>query len=178
MGVVAAVWGVSGFLFLLGFAIYRLVPIALQAFADTLSWHHWLLLVLNITVMAYYEGYRGFQRSYSPRLIARSRYLSNSYTPVSLLLAPLFCMGYFSAPKRRLIGAWLLTGTVIVLIVLFNHLPQPWRGLLDAGVVVGLSWGIAATLFYAALVSLGYKFDYEPQISAEEHSVDAVIKGR
>ena len=35
-----------------------------------------------------------------------------------------------------------LTIAIVILIIVFHQLDQPWRGLLDAGVVVGLSWGI------------------------------------
>lgn len=149
---IAAIWGVSGFLLLLLFAIYRLTPIALQAFESTLHWYQWLLFAINSVFMAYSEGYRGFQKSYSPRLVARAQDLRRNATPIRLILAPLFCMGYFAAEKRRIISAWLLTSMIIVLIIVFHQLPQPWRGLLDAGVVVGLGWGVLATAVCALAV--------------------------
>ena len=60
-----------------------------------------------------------------------------------------YCMNYFGAEKRRMIVAWVATSLIVILIIIFHHLPQPWRGILDAGVVVGLSWGLLATLYFA-----------------------------
>jgi hypothetical protein len=52
-------------------------------------------------------------------------------------------MGYFHAPKRRRVTSLSVTAGIIVLIILVRLLPQPWRGMVDAGVVVGLA-GITA----------------------------------
>ena len=61
-------------------------------------------------------------------------------------------MCFLQAPRRRLIVAYLLAAGVAVLVAMYRTLPQPWRGILDAGVVVGLVWGVIATVlatFYA-----------------------------
>lgn len=145
-GLIAATWGVAGFLILLMYAIYRLALIALDAFSMSWHWYHWVVFFANIVFMAYSEGYRGFQKSYSPRLVSRAQILFHSATPIQLILAPLFCMSYFSAEKRGIIRAWLLTAMIVLLVIVFHQLPQPWRGVLDAGIVVGLSWGLLATL--------------------------------
>ena len=34
------------------------------------------------------------------------------------------------------------TVVIIILVLLVQMIPQPWRGIIDAGVVVGLSWGV------------------------------------
>ena len=146
MGFLAATWGVFGFLALLCFAIYRLSGVAHDAIAGGLAWHHWSVLLVFVVFMAYYEGLKGFQRAYSPRFVARAGYLSRHPTPLRATLAPLFCMGFFDAPRRRIITAVLLTAAIILLITTFRQLPQPWRGVLDAGVVVGLTWGTIATV--------------------------------
>lgn len=102
--------------------------------------------------MAWYEGYRGFQLQFSPRFAARAAALYKRATPGQALLAPFILMCFLQAPRRRLIVAYLLAVGVAVLVALYRTLPQPWRGILDAGVVVGLAWGIIATLwvtFYA-----------------------------
>ena len=36
-----------------------------------------------------------------------------------------------------------------MLVFVVHQLGQPWRGILDAGVVVGLTWGSAAVLLFA-----------------------------
>jgi hypothetical protein len=145
-GVLAASWGVGGFLALLLAALYKLTQPALAALAMPLAPWHWLVLVVNTLAMAYYEGYRGFQLGYSPRLAARAYWLLRHADATTLALAPLFCMGFVRAPRRRWVSACLLTAMIVVLVVLFRLLPQPWRGVLDAGVLVGLAWGTLATV--------------------------------
>lgn len=164
MGLLSAFWGVSGFLLLLVYAVYRLALVALQALSGALTWYHWVVLLGNIAFMAYYEGYKGFQRGYSPRLVARASYLIEQWTPLRLLLAPLFCMGFFHAPKRRIVSAVVLTIVIIVLVSIFRQLPQPWRGVLDAGVVVGLAWGIVATLALVARALIARDPGVDPEV--------------
>ncbi len=60
------------------------------------------------------------------------------------LLAPLFCVGYFGAAKRTQMVIWIGTVLIVVAVILIRQVPQPWRGIADAGVVVGLSWGCVA----------------------------------
>lgn len=141
-GVLAAAWGLAGVLALLSFAIFRLAAVSVDAMQmSVVAWPHWVVLVLNVAFMAYAEGFRGFQRSFSPRVVARAAYLCRHWTPVRLLMAPLFCMAFFHATARRRRIAWAICLMVIALVLLFGLLPQPWRGVLDAGVVVGLAWG-------------------------------------
>jgi hypothetical protein len=146
-GTVALAWGVAGFTALLLVAVVRLAPIALDAFSYPWQAMHYAAFTANLWFMAWYEGYRGFQRSYSPRLAARAHHLYRHATRAQTALAPLVCMGFVHAPRRRRIAAWLLTAAIIVVVMIYRALPQPWRGILDAGVVVGLLWGMAATLY-------------------------------
>lgn len=95
--------------------------------------------------MAYSEGYRGFQCSFSPRVAERAVLLRAEPTPVRVLLAPLYCAGFFASTRRVQITAFAVTVGVIALVQLVHYLNQPWRGILDAGVVVGLGWGTIAT---------------------------------
>ena len=87
--------------------------------------------------------------SYAPRLVARAEGLRQSATVLTTVLAPAYCMNYFQAEKRRMIVAWVATCLIVLAIIAFHYLPQPWRGILDAGVVVGLGWGLLATVYFA-----------------------------
>ena len=149
LGNIAFCWGLGGFLALLFYAIYRLAPIAWEALQQPLTALQYVVLIVNTLFMAHSEGYKGFQKAYSPRVVARAAYLREKATGLTAVLAPFFCMTYFAAPKRRVMTSWILTCAIIVLILIFQRLPSPWRGILDAGVVVGLSWGIIATLFFS-----------------------------
>lgn len=141
----AVAWALAGFTLLLGFAIYRLAAVAVDGLLDELQPVHWLVLVGNVLFMAYTEGYRGFQLGYSPRFAARTLLLRNGGSLVHCLLAPLFAMGLYAAPRRQLMTGWLLTALIVLLVIVFRYIPQPWRGILDAGVVVGLGWGLTVT---------------------------------
>jgi hypothetical protein len=138
----AAIWGMAGLSGLLIFAIYRLGRISLAAVAE--DWHvwHWATLIANLLFMAYAEGYRGFQRRFSPRSAARAFYLYQHGGLLNGLLAPLFCAGYFAASRRTLLAVWIGTMAIVVLVLLVQQIEQPWRGIIDWGVVVGLTWGV------------------------------------
>jgi hypothetical protein len=142
VGLFGALWGAGGVSALLLFAIWRLTPKAAAAFEHGLTGGQWLLTVVICLFMAYAEGYRGFQHRFSPRTAARIRYLRDRPSPVRSLLAPLFAMGFFHATRRTRITAYALTLGIVILVLLVNRLDQPWRGIIDAGVVVGLGWGV------------------------------------
>lgn len=146
LGRIALVWGTAGFLAVLAYAVARLGPLALDSFRYDWSPLQTLVFSLNVGFMAWVEGYKGFQRSYAPRLAARAVCLSRGATPLQAALAPLVCMGFLYAPRRRWISAWLLTAGIVAIVLVYRQLPQPWRGILDAGVVVGLAWGFVATV--------------------------------
>ena len=143
----AVAWAITGFCLLLGFALWRLAGRALEAFSYPFAWQHWLVLWTFALFMAYSEGYRGFQLKFSPRFADRVAMLRNSGTPLQCLLAPLFAMGYFSAPRRVVLTAWLLSIMIVCLVLALRLVPQPWRGIADAGVVVGLGWGLLVSLW-------------------------------
>jgi hypothetical protein len=139
-------WSVLGVVALLVQAIVRLLPRALEPVLDgSLDWIGALAYVAAIVGLGYAEGYRGFQRSFSPRVVVRALALAQRRGPL-VVIAPLMVMGLVHATRRRLIAAWALVLGIIGLILLVSLLAQPWRGAIDAGVVVGLSWGAVATL--------------------------------
>ncbi|MDA0823095.1 MAG: hypothetical protein O3C28_11820 [Proteobacteria bacterium] len=142
-------WAVAGFTSILVLAMQRMAPYAIEALSSSLSDVHLSVLIGNILAMAYYEGYKGFQCSFSPRFAARAQSLMSELSWPRVLLAPLFCMGFFAAPRRRIASAIILSVAIIVLVLIFRELPQPWRGILDAGVVVGLAWGCVATIYFS-----------------------------
>ena len=145
-GLIGAIWGAGGLAIVLLDAINRLSRIALHAFDEGLTGFQYLVLAVIIILMAYFEGYRGFQKSFSPRSAARAYYLYKNPEPLAILLAPFFCMGFFRASRGPLLFAWVGTALIVLLIILLQMSPQPWRGMVDAGVVVGLSWGLISLL--------------------------------
>jgi len=167
MGIIGLVWGLVGVSALLVFAIVRLSGIAYQAFQLELTGAHWLALGVFALFMAYAEGWRGFHKAFSPRVVARGSYLRREPRPVWVLFAPLFCMCFFHTTRRRQISAYALTIGIVAFISLFQSLAQPWRGILDAGVVVGLVLGVASIALFALRALLGTDFEYSAELPRE-----------
>lgn len=159
-----AYWGLAGVIFLLGSAIYRLSLLAVDAFSYNFLWYHWFALILIVFFMAYVEGYRAFQQAFSPRVAARARYLRDHPNIIHAIFAPLFCMAYFHANRRRQITSILVTAGIIVLVVMVRFLDQPWRGIIDGGVVVGLAWGIVSVAVFGYQALTSDQFPYAPEV--------------
>ena len=142
------IWGIGGVLLLLIFAIYRLAPMALALQYVSMSLLHWGLLLFSVTYMAYAEGYKGFHLGFAPRVVKRALYLIRKPKLHLAIFAPVFCMGYIHATRRRQISSLGLTGLIVFFVVLVRLLPQPWRGILDAGVVTGLTIGCFSIVYF------------------------------
>ena len=165
----AALWGVLGFTALLVEAIVRLTPLALEpVLAGGLTGWHWALYGASILFMAYSEGYRGFQKQAAPRMVARALHLGEHPRPLHVVLAPFFCSGLFHATRRRVIATWVLYGGIVAIILVVRLLPQPWRGMIDAGVVVGLSWGALAVLVMYLRALAGHPPAATPELPGED----------
>jgi hypothetical protein len=164
IGILGALWGLVGFSTLLAYTIFRLTPVAVDTFSYDLHWYHWVVLVINTLFMAYFEGYRGFQKGFSPRVAARAKHIRNHPNIFHALLGPLYCASYIHTSKRRKIATYSLTIGIIILIILVRQLDQPWRGIVDAGVVVGLTWGLVSLLIFSVLAFTSKDFDYSPEL--------------
>ena len=147
-------WGLGGVVALLVFAIYRLAPLAFELADLRLNLLHWAALIFSVVYMSYAEGYKGFHLGFAPRVVVRALYLGRDPRPGFVLLAPLFCMGFVHATRRRKLATFGLTAMIVCFIAVARQLPQPWRGILDAGVVAGLSIGICSILYFMAVARL------------------------
>lgn len=117
----------------------------------SLTFFHWAALIFSIVYMAYAEGYKGFHLGFAPRVVLRAIYLTENPKIAHVLMAPIFCMGFIYATKKRQLLSIGLTLMIICFIILVRLMPQPWRGILDAGVVVGLSMGIMSIFYFIYL---------------------------
>ncbi len=139
-------WGIGGIAAILLYAALSLGRYTLEAVEGGLTATEWLALIATSVFMAWAEGYRGFQQRFSPRVAARALHLYREPTLARLVFAPLFCTGYFGATRRLRLTIWIGTALIVGAVVLFNRIPQPWRGILDSGVLVGLCWGTVTLL--------------------------------
>ncbi|MBL9100506.1 MAG: hypothetical protein JNL82_06100 [Myxococcales bacterium] len=165
MVVLIALWGVAGVTWLLVSAIARLTPLAIEpVVAHTMTTAQWALYVGWSLFNGYVEGYRGFQKGYVPRVVARAFWLGQHPRPLLIVLAPFFCSGLIHATRKRLITSWSLLVGIVLIVQLVRLLDQPWRGILDAGVVVGLAYGTAALLVAFTRVLAGAPIRVSPQV--------------
>jgi hypothetical protein len=146
VGLLALVWGIGGVAAVILYASVSLSAQAISAINSGLSPFAWAAMIANVVFMAWAEGYRGFQQRFSPRVAARALHLAREPVWWCVALAPLFCAGYFGATKRLQRTIWIGTGLIVLAVIAFSWMPQPWRGVLDAGVVVGLGWGVVSLL--------------------------------
>ena len=164
IGQLAALWGLLGVATMLGAAIYRLAPYVIELRDFTLTPLQLAVAVGWAIFMAWTEGYKGFHLGFSPRVAARARYLRAHPRPLHVLFAPFFCFGYFHATRRRQITSIAVSLAIVGLVVLVKQLAQPWRGIVDIGVVLGLSMGIASLLFHGWRALGSGPFDHDPQV--------------
>lgn len=157
-------WGVGGVLLLLGQALWRLVPIALEPVHSGMTRSQWGLFVGWMALNGYAEGYRGFQLRFAPRVVVRALHLADNPRPLHVVFAPLFCMSFFHATRRGRYLAWGVSLGVAAAVILIRFVPQPWRGILDAGVVSGLGWGAISLVLLAAKALRGRVPEFDPEL--------------
>lgn len=143
----ATIWGSFGVVMILGKSMKRIVPIALEPFngvSSPLSTFQLGSYIGMCLWFAYVEGYKGFQLKFSPLVVARAQTLKpfTKGSPIHhTIFGPFYAMGLFHATKKRKIVSWSVTIGVGLIVAAVKRLPYPWRNIIDAGVIVGLSWG-------------------------------------
>lgn len=144
-----ATWGVLCVLALLANALYRLTPLALEPLLDhSMSGWQVGLYVGWAFFNAYAEGYRGFHLRFSPRVVGRAFHLGAHPRPLDLVLALPFVMSLYHAQRRQKIVSYTFIVVLVGVILAVRALPQPWRGIIDGGVVVGLGLGALSVVYY------------------------------
>lgn len=155
LGKLAAAWGVLGVVALLGQALVRLGPRAVEALRMPLDALQWAVLVAWVAFMAHAEGWRGFHQRFSPRVVARAATLLRPTRAWHGVVAPLYCMSLVHASRRGLIVAWCVSLGIVGLVSVVSTMSQPWRGIVDAGVVAGLGIGTASIVWHAVRAVAG-----------------------
>lgn len=162
---VTSLWAAGGVVMILARAMKRIVPIALEPFqsaATPLSTFQLGSYIGMCLWFAYVEGYKGFQRKFSPLVVARSQTLTKSSPIHHILFGPLYAMGLFHATRKRKIVSWSVSLGVAGIVVCVKKLPYPWRNIVDAGVICGLTWGSVSIILnwiQAVVLRKGSTFD-------------------
>jgi hypothetical protein len=145
-----ALWGIGGVLLLLLQAVLRLSQYAVQPWLDDSMSPYQIALYLGwVVVAAYSEGYKAFHLRFCPRVVARALHLARHPHPLHVALAPAFCMALFHARSRTMRVAWITLTLILCAIALLRITPQPWRGIVDGGVVVGIGLGALSLIVQA-----------------------------
>ena len=164
VGIIAVAWGAGGFLCLLASAIYRLTPLAVGAFDFEFGAVHWIALIGWVVFMLYSEGYKGFQLAFSPRFAARLKHLYHHPDLLHVVLAPFYAMCFYHSTRKRKVVAWGLTAAIIGFVLIAKQLAQPWRGIVDAGVVLGLAYGVLTVLFFLWRAFREAEYPFSPEL--------------
>lgn len=170
----ASAWGVVSVVYIVMKGLKKLVPIALQPFSrGDFTPIHWAMYGGFSLLMAYAEGYKGFQKKFSPLVVKRALTLDargGAGSPferpgfLRLLLAGPYSMGLFHATKKRKTVSWVLTTGVVCLVQMVKRLPYPWRSIVDAGVVVGLTYGTLSICMIWARALMGTPPSIDPAL--------------
>jgi len=142
IGLLGAAWGVIGISVLLLGGVISMGPYALDLSWAELSGLQRGALLGYLAFMIGGKGYMGFHRGFSPRAASRTREIAREPRPLRVLLAPLYSMSLIQAPTGRLVRSWGLMLIIAAIVPVVKILPWPWRGIVDAGVVAGLSVGL------------------------------------
>ena len=162
--ILGCLWGFLGITFLLGHGVSCLIPYVIELSDFLLNRVHYIALSFSVFLLGYAEGYKGFQLKFSPRAASRISVILKEPTYLRIIFAPFFCMGFFDSSTKRKILSYGLTGIIIVLIILVSKLPQPWRGIVDAGVLLGLSWGIISFWIFTFRLLLKKNIYVDPEL--------------
>jgi len=169
---VASLWAAGGVVMILGKSIKRILPIALEPFTaggTPLSPLQLGAYVAMCVWFAYVEGYKGFQLKFSPLVVARSQTLTSKSPIHHKLLGPFYAMGLFHATKKRKIISWSVSIGVGVIVAAVKRLPYPWRNIIDAGVIVGLTWGsISIAIEWIKALVLGIDTKMDPALPGSD----------
>lgn len=151
------IWGLVGTVLLLGKSVVRLSFVAWAGLTHpSVGPLHLAIAVAWSAFMAWSEGYRGFYMGYSRRVVTRAFAMPGRVRhPLLMLLAPFVSMGLIYSTRRRYIVSWSVVLGVIGIVVLVRQLSQPWRGLIDLGVVVGLAMGLVSILIHTRTRLMG-----------------------
>lgn len=144
-------WGVLGVVAFLTNGLRRVLPIALEPLrsAQPMTASHVLSYVGFGLFMAYFEGYKGFHKKFSPNVVTRAMTLRDARaTLISRILAPLYCMELFNAPPSRIVSAWSFLTSIFMVVAAVKRLPPLPRSVVDAGVCIGMSCGTMSILYH------------------------------
>lgn len=158
---------------MIGNAIKRLLPIALQPFySGDFTPAQWAMYAVWGVIMSYAEGFKGFHQKFSPLVVRRAFTLDSNISVINLTFAWAYSMGLFFATKKRMVISWSITGGVMLLVMLVKSLTYPWRSIVDGGVVAGLTIGSLSILYHYIVAMCGKLPEIDPCMAETQKKTD------
>jgi hypothetical protein len=125
--------------------IVRLTMRAARAIEAGLTPGQWTASLVIVAALVYVEGYRALQCRFVPMVVSRALCLmEREATARTILEAPLFVLCLVGADRIALFRAWLGLASIAGAVLIVRAFPDPWRGIVDAGVAAALTWGLVA----------------------------------
>ena len=131
---------------MIGYALLRLAKRVGGVASHDLTWYHWVALGLITALLVYGKSYRAFYLGLAPRIAARAADVRRRPSTVRVVLAPMYCMGYFGGERSTQVKMISITLAMVILVVSVRCLPEPWRAILAAAVAAALSAGFGFIL--------------------------------
>lgn len=141
------VWALAGVTALMATGVYRLAERGAAAVRGGLSPLEWAVLLGLTAGMIWFEGFRGIQQRFVPRVHRRAARV-HARRLRWRLAAPLYAMSLVGGRRRMVWKARLGIAAIVGAVLLIRSLPEPWRGIVDVAVAVALGWGLVALLLY------------------------------
>jgi len=143
----ARVWG-------LGFWVWMLAKscIALSYRARTVVDFHLNneeLILLTITVLLFLRIGIHKMTAWSCVLVLRAEVVTKEKDSIHLWFSPLYIGGFYAATRSRLIKAYGLVVFIAIIGFAVAHLPDPWREIVDVGVVINLFIGTVSLIVFS-----------------------------
>lgn len=136
-------------------ASLRLGARAMSTLHSGLSVQDYALFILSVAAFGYGEGYRALHRRFIPHVIERAIELAHSHLRGfrGFALSALYVLCMVHAPRREVVKAWVSVALIVCAVVIVKALPEPYRGIIDAGVAVALGIGLGSLIVgYVAAV--------------------------
>lgn len=128
-------------------SVKKMTPYAIEPLHDeSLPMTQLYIYIIVIILFSYFEGYKSFQCTFSPLVVSRSFSLHNK-TLMYKILGPIYAMGFIHATTRRKLTTWFVTIMIIFISFLVKNISYPWRNIVNAGVVAGMTWGCLCMIF-------------------------------
>mmetsp|Transcript_118553 Transcript_118553/g.187738 ORF Transcript_118553/g.187738 Transcript_118553/m.187738 type:complete len:208 (+) Transcript_118553:68-691(+) len=143
--VTSRIWAIGFWAVICGQSAIELFNHVTPLFKTTFTVWQWVALV---AVMLFFLHCACFTMQYWASVLVKRAFILNAEHKVyHHLLSPFFAMGLYRANARRLLKAWGLVVFIAVIGVVVANTIMPWRGIIDAGVVLNLIGGVLGLLY-------------------------------